>query len=132
MSTRGARYTRREAWACSRAWLARETPSVRSGGFVWYPYSVSQMRFAPKLRDTSRSSRSSVAIVIVSQCPQPPVNGVARAVERIRMMRVGVEPGARRAHAADEVDRGQTPGRAPRGRDASGHLGTGLARWIAA
>ncbi len=46
-----------------------------------------------------------------------------RAVERIRMVRVGVEPGTRGAHAADEVDRGKTPGRAPRRGDPSGHPG---------
>ena len=38
-----------------------------SGGFVWYPYSVSQIGLRPNAARTSRSSRSRSAIVIVWQ-----------------------------------------------------------------
>ena len=49
---------------------------------VWYPYSVSQIRFlVPNAPPTSASRRSRVAIVIVVQCPQPPENGVSRGLE---------------------------------------------------
>ena len=58
------------AVACSGACgacFAGETPRNVSGGFVWYPYSVSQMRLRPKLTRTSRRSRSRSAIVIDEQ-----------------------------------------------------------------
>src|SRR2546423_11693558 len=49
----------------------------RWGGLVWYPYSVSQIRLAPKSRATARRRLGSVAIVSVWQLPQPPLHGVS-------------------------------------------------------
>src|SRR3954454_23108260 len=54
-----------------RACSASDTP--RYGSSVWYAYSVSQTGFEP----ASASSFGSVAIVIVAQRSQPPVNGVS-------------------------------------------------------
>src|SRR5919109_3364584 len=54
-----------------------ETPIRRSGGFVWYAYSVSQIRFGPNAAWTSWRSFGSVAIVIVRQPLQPPAHGVS-------------------------------------------------------
>src|SRR5581483_7913564 len=63
------------------ACFAGETPSSRSGGFVWYPYSVSQMRVRlPNAFPTSAISVGSVAIVSVEQCVHPPEIGVSAGV----------------------------------------------------
>ena len=89
--------------------------------------------FGPNAFPTSRSRRSIVAIVIVSQWSQPPVEGVSKRRERIRVVRVGVEPRVRRAHAADEVDGRDAHGTQPRGAvTPPATLAPGVARWMAA
>ena len=90
------------------------------------------MRFAPKLRDTSRSSRSSVAIVIVSQCAQPPVNGVAARSSGYGWCAYA----SRRARAARMPrmkSTGDSPPDEPRGAvTPPATMVPRLARWIAA
>ena len=65
--TEDERYTRSAAVETNVACCSGVTPRKTSGGFVWYPYSVSQIGFRPKARWTSRSSRSRSAIVMVWQ-----------------------------------------------------------------
>src|SRR5918994_1394511 len=77
MSTSGARYARSAAALAYRAWRSNVTPIQRSGGFVWYPYSVSQIRFRGKFVRTSLISRSRSAIVIVLHQGHPPDQGVS-------------------------------------------------------
>ena len=75
-STPAALYARCCASATKRACVPHPTPSTRSGGFVWYPSSVSQMRTRdPNARRVSVRSRSSDAIEIVEQWSQPPADG---------------------------------------------------------
>ena len=74
-STFGAVYTFQAASPMNRAWSSGVTPKT-SGGFVWYAYSVSQMRADGNACPTSLSRRSSVAMVIVLQ-EHPPASGVS-------------------------------------------------------
>ena len=55
----------------------RGTPRNVSGGFVWYPYSVSQIGLGPNSRLTRMRSFRIVAIVIHGQPLQPPLDGVS-------------------------------------------------------
>ncbi len=59
----GCCHTRRAAWPTYAACAAHDTPSSRSGGFVWYPYSVSQSGFGPNSSVTSARIAESFAIV---------------------------------------------------------------------
>jgi hypothetical protein len=47
MSIRGFLRAIPYAWLTYRACFAQETPKLRSGGFVWYPYSVIQRCLGP-------------------------------------------------------------------------------------
>ncbi len=58
--------------------------------------------------------------MIVSQWSQPPVNGVSARLERVRVVRVGVEACARLGHALDPGDGRDAAGGRTGGGDAAG------------
>ena len=73
MSTRGARYTRREAWACSCAWRARETPSVRSSHYtcaVSSPAGGSSVSAMPRVFVSSTNTSASGSAPVPTEHPK--------------------------------------------------------------